>query len=116
MTRMRSAFGESGYLVQESLLDKSECAELRIVAERVSILVTARAGRSEASPVAELADGHRIQFSSRAAIQWEWAEGSREIRLIEPCAHLDERFDALFVDERLVGPVREELGGEIGPF
>jgi hypothetical protein len=113
---MRAAFGESGYLVHESLLDESECAELRAVAERVSILVTARAERAEAGPVAELADGHRIQFSSRAAIQWEWAEGSREIRLIEPCDHLDERFDALFADERLLGPVRAELGGELGPF
>jgi ectoine hydroxylase-related dioxygenase (phytanoyl-CoA dioxygenase family) len=113
---MHAAFGDSGYLVHESLLDESECAELRAVAERVSVLVTARAERSEAGPAVELADGHRIQFSSRAAIQWEWADGSREIRLIEPCDHLDERFSALFADARLVGPVRAELGGEIGPF
>jgi len=36
---MRSAFGESGYLVRESVLDAADCAELRAVAERVSILV-----------------------------------------------------------------------------
>ncbi len=113
---MRSAFGDSGYLVRESVLDEADCAELRAVAERVAILVSARAERSGASPVAELADGHRIQFSSRTAIQWEWAEGSREIRLLEPVDHLDERFAALFADERLVAPARAELGGEVAPF
>jgi len=113
---MRGAFGDAGYLVRESFLDESECAELRGVAERVATLVSARAERSGAGPVAELADGHRIQFSSHTAIQWEWTEGSREIRLLEPVEHLDERFATLFADERLVAPVRRELGGEVAPF
>lgn len=107
---MRAAFGDSGYVVNESLLDPNECAELRAVAEDVSARVSARAERSGAGPVAALGDGHRIQFSSRTAIQWEWAEGSRQIRLVEPCAHLDPRLDELFDDERLVGPARRELG------
>jgi ectoine hydroxylase len=113
---MRGAFGDAGYLLRESLLDEQECAELRAVAERVAVLVSARAERSGAGPVAELADGHRIQFSSRTAIQWEWAEGSREIRLLEPVEHLDERFATLFGDDRLVAPVRRELGGAVAPF
>lgn len=113
---MRAAFGENGYLVCESLLDESECAELRAAAEEVGERVSERAMREGAGPVAELGDGHRIQFSSRTAIQWEWAEQSREIRLIEPCAHLDSRFADVFTDERLVGPARRELGGEVAPF
>jgi ectoine hydroxylase-related dioxygenase (phytanoyl-CoA dioxygenase family) len=113
---VRAAFGESGYLVREAVFDESECAELRAVAERVSAAVSARAERSGAGPVAELEDGHRIQFSSRTAIQWEWAEGSRAIRLLEPCEHLDPRFAEVFADERLVGPARAELGGDVTPF
>ena len=113
---MRAAFGDAGYLVRESVLDESECAELRAAAEDVSSLVVTRAERAGAGPVAELADGHRIQFSSRTAIQWEWAAGSREIRLLEPCDHLDPRFAELFADERLVQPARGELGEDVALF
>jgi ectoine hydroxylase-related dioxygenase (phytanoyl-CoA dioxygenase family) len=113
---MRAVFGDSGYLVQESVFDESECAELRAAAEEVCARVSARAERSGAGPSAALADGHRIQFSSRTAIQWEWADGSREIRLLEPCEHLDPRLAELCADERLVGPVRAELGGDVAPF
>jgi ectoine hydroxylase len=113
---MRAAFGDAGYVVRESVLDESECAELRAVAEEVSRLVSARAERSGAGPVAELADGHRIQFSSHTAIQWEWAEGSRAIRLIEPCDHLHPLLAELLADERLVGPVRTELARDVAPF
>jgi ectoine hydroxylase len=63
-----------------------------------------------------LGDGHRIQFSSKSAIQWEWTPGSREIRLIEPCAHLDPRLEALCADDRLVAPARNELGDDVSVF
>ena len=115
-TPMRAAFGESGYVVRESLLDAHECAELRAAAEEVSARVSERAERPDAGPVAALADGHRIQFSSRTAIQWEWSKGSRQIRLLEPCAHLDPRLEALCDDERLVAPACRELGGEVDRF
>src|SRR5262249_23212233 len=108
--RMRAAFGDAGYLVQASVYSEAECAALRAAAEEVSARIVARAERTGAGPVGELADGHRIQFSSRTAIQWEWAAGSREIRLLEPCDHLDPMFAALFTDERLVRPVQAELG------
>ena len=113
---MRAAFGDSGYVVRESLFDASECAELRAVAEEVSSVVSARAERVGAGPVSELGDGHRIQFSSHTAIQWEWTEGNREIRLLEPCDHLHPRFADLFGDRRLVEPARAELGGEVALF
>jgi ectoine hydroxylase len=39
------------------------------------------------------------------------------IRLLEPCDHLHERLAALFEDERLVAPVRAELGIDgVAPF
>ena len=31
-----------------------------------------------------MANGARIQFSSHTNIQWEWAHGSEQIRLLEP--------------------------------
>jgi ectoine hydroxylase len=111
------AFGALGYHVEERLLDASEVDELRAVVERVAAQVTERATRDGAGPSRELGDGHRIQFSSRAGIQWEWAEGSREIRLIEPADHLDPRIDALFDDPRLTAPVKKELDvATLGPF
>ena len=64
--------------------------------EDVATSVKARALRDGAGPEARMEDGHRIQFSSRAAVQWEWREGSQEIRIIEPVSHLDDRLAALF--------------------
>lgn len=52
------------------------------------------------------------QLSSRTVIQWEWDEGSREIRLVEPCDHLHPRLVALFWDARLTEPMRDAVGCE----
>ena len=78
--------------------------------------VSAHAHRPDAGPSATLADGHRIQLSARTAIQWEWTEGSRAIRLLEPCDHLHPELGALFDDPRLTGPVADELGPAPAPF
>ena len=43
-------------------------------------------------------------------IQWEWAEGSRAIRLCEPCDHLHPAFASLFADPRLVSLAAAGLG------
>jgi hypothetical protein len=113
----RTAFGELGYHVEESVLDAAELEQLRAVAESVAERVKQHATRDGAGPEGRLGDGHRIQFSSRAGIQWEWAEGSQEIRLIEPADHLDPHIDALFSDRRLTDPVRRVLETEtLGPF
>jgi len=104
-----TTFGQLGYHVEESLFDATELEELRGVAEEVAARVATHARREGAGPEGRLGDGHRIQFSSRTAIQWEWRDGSDEIRLIEPADHLDPRIDALFADERLTAPVRREL-------
>ena len=115
-TSRRAMFGDRGFAVAESVLSDSEVGDLRDAVEEVTARVRTQAERPGAGPTGSLGDGHRIQLSSRTAIQWEWAEGSREIRLLEPCDHLHPRFAALFTDERLTKPVRTELGGDIGPF
>jgi hypothetical protein len=113
----RHAFGDLGYHVEEGVLGASELEVLREVAETVAARVKRHAMRDGAGPEGKMADGHRIQFSSRTAIQWEWADGSQEIRLIEPADHLDARIDALFDDPRLTAPVKRELGTDaLGPF
>jgi ectoine hydroxylase len=116
MPAFRAAFGPLGYLARAAVLATDEVEELRAVVEEVSLRVTTRATRDGAGPEAPMGDGHRIQFSSRTAIQWEWADGSDQIRLLEPADHLHPRLDALFADERLLGPVREELGQGLSPF
>lgn len=113
----RHLFGELGYHVEEGVIDANEIEELRTVTETVTERVKQRASREGAGPEAKLGDGHRIQFSSRTAIQWEWADGSQEIRLIEPAHHLDPRIDALFNNPRLTAPVKRELRTDaLAPF
>ena len=103
-------FGADGFVVHESVLAEDELATLRDAVEEVSARLVARAERSGAGPEARFADGHRVQFSSRSVIQWEWTEGSRSIRLCEPCDHLHAAFAGLFADPRLVGPASAALG------
>ena len=76
-------FRDDGYTVQHEVFRADELELLRDAAERVASRVTKRARRPGAGAEIELGDGHRIQFSSRTAIQWEWREGSEQIRLLE---------------------------------
>jgi len=111
------AFGDLGYHLEEGVIGADELERLRAVAESVAERVATHAQREGAGPEGRLADGHRIQFSSKAGIQWEWADGSQAIRLIEPADHLDPRIDELFRDPRLTRPAQEALHtGDIGPF
>ena len=113
----RRQWDGSGFLVREAVFSPREVADLQEVAEEVAQRVLARATRVGAGPEALMADGHRIQFSSQAAIQWEWAEGSRAIRVLEPCDHLHPALAGLFDDDRLAGPVAELLGCDtVAPF
>jgi ectoine hydroxylase len=113
----RERYDRDGFLVRTSVLSPAEVDDLRMAVEAVAASVKARAMRDGAGPEGLLADGHRIQFSSRAAIQWEWREGSQAIRLIEPVAHLDPRLAALFADPRLLQPMQDALNtDDVGPF
>lgn len=108
----RAAYARDGFVVREGVFSMAEVGELRDVAEESARRVRERAMRSGAGPEARMADGHRVQFSSRASIQWEWRDGSSEIRLIEPCQHLDPRLASLFDDPRLTEPMRDAIGRE----
>jgi ectoine hydroxylase len=105
----RAAYARNGYLVREDAFAGAELEALRAAVEEVVAAVAAHARRSDAGPEMRLADGHRLQFSSRTVIQWEWRDGSQEIRLLEPFTHLHPRFDALWDDERFTAPMRDAL-------
>ena len=96
--------------MRESVLDAGEVERLRDAVEETSARVIAHATRDGAGPLRTLGDGRRIQMSSRTSIQWEWREGSQEIRLCEPCDHLHDAFAEVFADERLAAPAASALG------
>src|SRR5438105_14192534 len=97
----RSSYDHDGYLIRPSVFSPDEIEALRGTVEAVNDAVVARDTRNGAGPENVMADGHRIQMSSRAAIQWEWREGSRAIRLVGPFPPLDPHFEALWGDPRV---------------
>jgi len=111
-TDERSRYERDGFLLRRAVFSPSELEPLRGVVEEVAARVFAHARRPGGGPEIRLADGHRLQFSSRAGIQWEWAEGSQAIRLIEPADHLHPAIAALFDDPRLSEPMKDALGCE----
>jgi ectoine hydroxylase len=108
----REQYARDGYVVRERVFTLDEIEALRGLVEVVIAGVTEHAARPDAGPQLTLADGHRLQFSSNTVIQWEWADGSREVRLIEPFTHLHPDFTRLWDDARFVAPMRDALGVE----
>jgi ectoine hydroxylase len=92
---------QDGYVVQRNVLAADEVEELRETVERVAQDVFKAATRPEGGLEIRLPEGHRIQFSSQSAIQWEWLDGSQAIRIIEPIDHLDNTLLELFEHPRL---------------
>jgi ectoine hydroxylase len=109
-------FDRDGYVVREGAFDRAAVAEMRDAIEVVVADVIDRATRPDAGPEARMGDGRRLQFSSQTVIQWEWREGSQEVRLLEPCDHFSDRFSALWDDVRFTDPMRDIVGGDIAPF
>lgn len=113
----REQFRRDGYIVRERVFTPADLAELRATAEEVIAAVVEHAERPDAGGIFTLGDGHRIQFSSRTAIQWEWDEGSRAVRLIEPFTHLHPRFEALWSEARLIEPMKDLVSAEdVSPY
>jgi len=113
----RQSYERDGYVVRTGVYGSAELHALRELVEAVIAGVVAHAERPNAGPQFTLADGHRMQFSNNTLIQWEWAEGSREVRLIEPFTHLHPGFTALWEDARLVAPMRDALAVDaVSPY
>ncbi|MEE9280914.1 MAG: phytanoyl-CoA dioxygenase family protein [Myxococcota bacterium] len=112
----REQYEEQGFFVRPALFGREELAPLREAVEGIHDAVVAEGGRPGAAPV-EWIDGRRYQELLGSTIKWEWREDSREIRSMEPFAHLDPRLDALIDDPRLWSPASDLLrSGSVSLF
>jgi hypothetical protein len=110
-------YAEHGWLLRERVFAEWELAALREAAEETVAAVRAHALAPGAGREFRIGDGHRLQFSTATIVQWEWREGSQEVRLLEPVTHLHPRFGALWDDPRLTLPFRDALGTPaVAPF
>ncbi|MBJ21980.1 MAG: phytanoyl-CoA dioxygenase family protein [bacterium] len=109
----RAQYRENGFFVRASVFGALDIERLREAAERV----VAEAGRASDEKVDQISrsavpgsddyriDGNRYIEAADATVQFEHAEGSRTIRVIEPFHHLDPFFDTILEDPRLVVPI-----------
>ncbi len=102
------AWREDGFFIRRSQFGEHEIEELRAAAEHVA----ARAGSATASGDAYQIDGNRYCEAAGSTVQFEHAADTETIRVVEPFHHLDERFDRLIDDRRLVAPMRDLVGCE----
>lgn len=96
-------YREQGYFLRERVLAEAELAPLREAVEGVHERVVRDAGRGDAGPI-EWVDDKRYQKVAGSLVKWEWRDGSRQVRSMEPYHHLDPRLDALIDDPRLWQP------------
>lgn len=113
----RDTYTRDGWLLRRSVYAEPELEVLRDASEAVVAEVTAAADREESGRAFRLDNGQRFQFGRGSLIQWEWREGSREVRLLEPFSQLHPRFAALWDDARLSEPAAGLLEvAAAGPF
>lgn len=105
----REQFRSLGYFSRSRVLLGDELEPLRRAVEAIHDAVVAEAAGTGAAPV-ERIDDKRYQQVLGSTVKWEWREGAREIRSMEPFAHLDARLDALIDDTRLWLPAADLLG------
>lgn len=106
---------EQGFALLPNLFPPDEASQLRAAAESVLAYVAGRAARGE-STVTIWPDGHRLEQVNGATIHWEPEAQVPTVRSLAPVTALDPRFDALWTDPRLTTPMRDIVGGELGPF
>jgi ectoine hydroxylase len=103
------AFERDGFFTRERAFGKAEIDALCAAAERaVSLAEAAVRGGGESYAV----DGNRYHEAGGSTIQFEHAQGSQTIRVIEPCHHLDAGLAALIDDPRLCEPMKDLVGSE----
>lgn len=105
----RRQWHADGFFVRERVFSEAELECLGEAAERVVRAAGASAARGGESY--EI-DGNRYHEAGGSTIQYEHRPGSRTIRVIEPFHTLDERFEQLIDDPRLVEPMRDLVGGD----
>ena len=103
------AWQEDGFFMRRAVFAESELVVLRDAAERVAVGAH-RVARASSDTYA--IDGNRYAEGSGATIQWEHAEDSGTLRVVEPFHHLDPALDRLIEDPRIVDPICELIGAD----
>jgi hypothetical protein len=104
-------YREQGFLVRERVLPEADLVPLREAVEGIHERVC-REAQAGGGGELEYVDDKRYEKLCDSTVKWEWDEGSREIRSMEPFHHLDARIDALIDDPRLWAPLLGLLGCE----
>lgn len=102
------AYREDGFFCREAAFSAEEVERLRAAAERVA----SRAQQQSAHGDGYAIDGNRYVDTAGSTVQFEHADASTTIRVIEPFCHFDPVFDALLDDPRIVEPMRGVVGSE----
>ena len=109
------AYWRDGFLVKKSVFSERECEILRMAAERSSAAAIELSNDSSSKPYH--LDGNRFVDCSKTrgghlTVQFEHQKGSSCVRVIEPVNELDNTFDALIDDQRLVLPMKQLVGSD----
>jgi len=105
----RRAWEEDGFFIRTRVFTAPEIEALRTASEAVVERATRNAGNgSERYEI----DGNRYCEAGGSTIQYEHADHTSTLRVIEPFHHLDPRFDAILDDPRIVEPMRDLVGSE----
>ena len=103
-------YRNQGFFIRKDVFAEAELERMRAAVEEIHQRINLEADRG-AAPV-EQVDDRRYQELLGSTIKWEWAEGSRHIRSMEPFHHLHADFDALIDDPRLWEPTLQVIGAE----
>jgi len=98
----RASYRQLGFFVRPAVLTEPELVPLRAAVENIHTQIV---GAGEHGGDARLIDDKRYQEVLGSTVKWEWAEGSAEVRSMEPFHHLDARIDRLIDDPRLWQPL-----------
>ena len=109
----RRAFREQGFFFREAVFAPAELGALRAAAEAV---VQSAESRVKAGGARYVIDGNHyvdVRLAGRAAtVQLEHSPGTCTVRVIEPCHGLDEAFEQLIDDPRIVAPMCGLIGSD----
>jgi len=105
----RARYRTQGFALRERVFDEADLRPLRDAVEAVHRKIC-EAADQEGAPLAEPIDGKRYQQLLDSSVKWEWREGAREIRSMEPFLHLAPRLEGLVDDPRLAEPAAALLG------
>ena len=94
-----------GYFARSSVFDEIELKPLRDGVEAIHRKIEQAAEAADVK-APRLIDGKRYQNVLGSSVQWEWRDGSKEIRTMEPYHHLDATLNQMIDDIRLWGPAR----------